>query len=235
MKLKRMALMGAVALLATPLFAGSYYGGLEDWNGLDYDYNDVVFSLNGSNLMLHSTGNWFTQPALGTSGTPFWNHSSLDAPNDNVGFCIYGGGSCNGGTALFPNSEYLAANPSERGSANDVTFTADGQVTLNVALQITMARDVIGWYSVSNPGTVNWLNPSATNGSYTFTPGGAFGLAAQNAGYSYYSQSNFGSADYVSHFAFFGTPSSATPEPASLGMLGIGLVSGLALLRKRAR
>ncbi len=34
--------------LASPMFAGTYFGGMEDRNGLNYDYNDIVFALNAS-------------------------------------------------------------------------------------------------------------------------------------------------------------------------------------------
>jgi hypothetical protein len=234
MRAKNLALLGAVFLSATSMFGATYWGGLEDWNGLDNDYNDVVFSLSGNNLSLTSNAQWFNRPTLGASGTPFWNHDSLDAPNDNVGFCIYGGGSCNGGAALASNLQFLASNLSSTGSANDVTFSANGVVTLNVAVQITSAKDILGWYALSDPSTINWLNADSSNGSFKFTPGTAFGLVGANSTYQYYSQASLGSQDAVSHFAFFGEPVTSTPEPGSLGLLSITLLAGVGLLRRRA-
>ncbi len=234
MRLTKWALLGLAALLTTPMFGSTYFGGLEDWNGLDYDYNDVVFSLKASNLELHSSAKWFTEPTLGTSGTPFWNHASLDGPQDNVGYCIYGGGTCNGGAALDAGAKYLASNKTSTGSANNVTFTASGEVVLNIAMQITDAKNVFGWYLLSNPTTVNWLDPNSTDGLYSFDPGGAFGLVGKNDTYTYYSQSNYGSADSVSHFAFFNQPAAAgAPEPGMFGLMSLGLLASALFLRRQ--
>ncbi len=242
MKLTKWALTGVALVMAAPMFAGTYFGGMEDWNGLDYDYNDVVFSLSGSGLTLNSaTGKWFAEPVLGTSGTPFWNHASIDGPMNNVGYCIYGGGKCNGGAGLDAGAKYLAASAtSSTGTANDVTFSASGQVTLDVALQITGAKDSLGWYAISDPKAINWLNADSSDGLFSFTPGGDFGLVGQSrgvtagTGYTYFTQSWYGSKDDVSHFAFFrGTSAAVTPEPGVTGLMGLGLFGMGLLMRPR--
>jgi PEP-CTERM motif-containing protein len=238
MRVTNWVLIGASALLTVPLFGSTYYGGLEDWKAGDYDYNDIVFSLTGSNLTVHSTSaQWYSAPALGTSGAPFWNHSSGDGPLDNVGYCIYGGGKCNGGVALDPTAKYLATSAiSPTGSANDVSFTATGQVVIDVALRITVAHDNIGWYSLSEPSEINWLNAGSRNGSFSFNPGGAFGLVAGNTYYTFYSQDQYGSQDNVSHFAFFDPPSAVAPEPGALGLIGLALIgTRLIALRRKQR
>jgi PEP-CTERM motif len=239
MRSKNWVLLGAAALLAVPLFGSTYYGGVEDWKSGDYDYNDIVFSLAGSNLALHSTSaQWFAAPALGTGGAPFWNHSSGDGPQENVGYCIYGGGVCNGGTALDPGAKYLATNAtSPTGSVNAVTFSATGEVVMNIALQITAARDWIGWYSLSDPNEINWLNPDSRGGSFTFNPGGAFGLVEGNSRFRFYSEDQYGTQDHVSHFAFFDPPGvAAVPEPSALGLTGLALIgTGLISFRRRQR
>jgi len=224
--------------------AATFYGGFEDTVKGDYDYNDLVFSLSASSLSLNSTGKFFAKPALqsggpiGQSGSPFWNNSSSDGASYNVGYCIYGGGNCNGGTALDPTASYLAVNTSPSGSANDVTFSVSGQVLTNVSLTITADRDVLGWYNISAPSTVHYLmsNGSPT-GTYNFTPTGDFGLVANNNGgngQSFYSNTSVArnTADTVSHFAFFGNPTTATPEPGTWALLGSAL-TGIAFLRRR--
>jgi PEP-CTERM motif len=246
MSLKKWLLTSAVVLLTAPMFGSTYYGGLEDWTGLDYDYNDVVFSLSGSNLTLHSSGQWYSEPTLGTSGGPFWNRSSMDGANYNVGYCIYGGGSCNGGAALDAGAKYLAMSANGRaGSVNNVTFTADGVVVLTVALQVTAAKDDIGWYSLSDPQVINWLDPKSANGQYSFDPHGAFGLVGGNSTYDYYSNSKmseyfskvrYGSRDDISHFAFFSDPPTIVPEPGMTGLMSLGLLgSGILFWRRKRR
>ncbi len=244
MRFRNWVLTGLALVMASPMFAGTYFGGLEDWTGLDYDYNDVAFSLSGNGLMLHSaTGKWFSAPLLGTSGTPFWNRSSLDAAMDNIGYCMYGGGNCNGGRALDAGAKYLATDSTQTGTANDVIFSASGQVTLDVALEITAAKDSLGWYSVSNPSAVHWLNADSSTGLFSFTPDGEFGLVGQSRtaipgqGFTYFSQSWYGSKDDVSHFAFFGGTDAAdaavAPEPAAVGLMPLGLLAMGLLIRRR--
>ncbi len=245
MKLRNLVVTSAALLFSAPLFAGTYFGAVEDWKGLDYDYNDVVFSLSGSNLKLQTqTGKWFAEPALGTDGRPFWNNSSLDGSNYNAGYCIYGGGSCNGGTALDPGASYLAASAtSKTGSANDVTFSATGSVTLSAALEVTAGKNQLGWYSLSSPSVVNWLSSGASTGTYSFNPNGAFGLVSENLvpyfnqdTYNFYSQSWLGTQDTVSHFAFFGDPAATvTPEPGLEGMIGLGLLGAGVVARRRKK
>ena len=111
----RMAMSLAIAAFGlASASASTIYGGFEDTVGGDYDYNDLVFSLSGDSLALHSTGTYFAKPAvlnstgaMGQNGTPFWNNVSADGPNENIGYCIYVG--CSGAAAINPNVKYLAS------------------------------------------------------------------------------------------------------------------------------
>lgn len=250
MKLKTVALIGASLLLAaTPSWSATIYGGFEDTVGGDYDYNDLVFSLSGTALTMIAPGaSLYAKPTLngGTNmvgahnGVPFWNNQSADGASDNVGYCIYGGGTCNGGTGLDPSADYLAASSngstSTTGSANNVTFSVDGGVSTNVSITITSDHDVLGWYSTSSPGTIHWLdNTGPVTGTFTFAPGGTFGLVGNNddamGGNTYYSQTADGNAsDTVSHFAFF--ENASTPEPSTFLLLGAGFLA-LGGIRRR--
>jgi PEP-CTERM motif-containing protein len=242
MQLTKWILVGAAAaLLTSPAFATTYYGGFEDTSGAgaDYDYNDLIFNVTGTNLALHTaTGVWFNRSsagvlnagagAAGLAGTPFWNNSSLDgAGGKNVGWAIYGGGAINGGVGLAPADQYLAT--ATGASVNDVFFSVDGNVTEQVVISITAATDSLGWQLASG-GAIHLFAPG-TQGPTPFTPGGDFVLIGNVGGGTNFA-SNAAAADGVSHFAFFGT---AVPEPSSIGLLGFALLgSGLAF-RKRMK
>jgi hypothetical protein len=241
MQLTKWILVGAAAaLLTSPAFATTYYGGFEDTSGsgADYDYNDLIFNVTGTNLTLHTTtGVWFNRSsagvlntgagAAGLAGTPFWNNSSLDgAGGMNAGWAIYGGGAINGGVALAPGDQYLAT--AAGGSVNDVFFSVDGNVTEQVVISITAATDSLGW-QLRSGGPIT-LFGAGVQGA-TFTPGGDFVLIGNVGGGASFA-SNTAAADGVSHLAFFGT---AVPEPSSIGLLGFALLgSGLAF-RKRMK
>lgn len=241
MRLTKWIVLGAAVLLASPVFATTYWGGFEDsiGPGSDYDYNDLVFTISGSSLTLHTaTGVWFNKSSAGTlntgsgaaglAGTPFWNNSSLDGSGgNNIGWCIYGGGACNGGVGLAPGDQYLAS--ATGGSANGVSFSVSGDVTEQVTLSISSTTDRLGWLLLSDTATTH-LFGSGVQGPVTFTPGGDFILFATASGPAYNSAGVAG--DNVTHFAFFGP---AVPEPSSIGLLGFALLSGGLAFRKRLK
>jgi hypothetical protein len=243
MRLTKWIVLGAAVLLASPVFATTYWGGFEDSENSigsrsDYDYNDLVFTISSSSLILNTnTGVWFDRSsagslntgagAAGLAGTPFWNNSSLDgAGGNNIGWCIYGGGACNGGVGLAPGDKYLAT--ATGGSVNDVSFSVNGDVTEQVTLSISSTADRFGWIALSDPATPH-LFSSGVQGPLTFTPGGNFILFTTANGPAFSSAGVRG--DNVTHFAFF----AAIPEPSSIGLLGFALFSGALALRKRLK
>ncbi len=232
----------AVSLMTTaPSWADSvtYYGGFEDEVGGDYDYNDLVFSLTGADLAIQqNTGVWAGEPTLGTNGSPFWNRSSGDGADYNVGYCIYGGGNC--GAGLEPTAQYLATPTG--GTVNSVYFTVAGTVDATISYKIAGDTDLLGWYLLSDPSAVFWINSAGSEtGTFNFTPTGAFGLVGNNhagsGGQTFASQDSLGASDpFGSHFAFFDPPAPPTvPEPGYMVLLGTALFSASFMLRRRRR
>lgn len=238
MNFKSLALVSAALLLSSPVFATTYYGGFEDVKDQsrmqsDYHYNDMIFSLSGTGLMLNSSENFYSKPTLDQNGRPFWDNVSYDGQKMNVGYCIYGGGNC--GDGIDPNAKFLASNPNNMtGSANDVTFHVDGSVTANLLMNISAYTNTLGYYLVSDPTkSFHSLTATATPNVYSFSPTGDFGLIGKVGSTMYYSQTMYGESDDVSHFAFF---SSSAPEPGMMGLMGAGLIGiGALVRRKRAQ
>lgn len=233
MKIRNFILTGAAMLLASPIFASTYYVGFEDLSATkgstsDFDYNDLVFSLSGANLTLKTTdGKWYSNPTINQNGDPFWDKVSWDGDKKNIGYCIYGGGNC--GTALAPGSQFLADKTGTNKTADDVYFSNSGSVAATVYLSITSAKDTLYWYKTSG-GPLNQIN--TTPGTYAFNPMGDFGLAAYNANTKmlYYSQlSRCDDPNDPAHFAFF----QPTPEPGTMGAMAGGLILLGSIYRRR--
>jgi hypothetical protein len=235
--MRKWTLVAAALLFTAPTtWASTYFGGFEDTVGTrytysDYDYNDLVFSITGQTLTLISNGTWYTKPHLGTNGTPFWNHSSSDGNEMNVGYCIYGGGNC--GAGLDRSALYLASRHKQ--SVENVYFSVNGSLTGEIDIKYTSDHNLLGWYSVGDPyHSIHWL--SGNVGSvFSFTPTGDFGLIASNNngsiwGQNFYSQDYYGTQDDQSHFAFF---AAEAPEPGQIGLLAIGLLGVSLFLKKR--
>lgn len=264
---KGTGLLAGILFLTTPMWAGTYYGGFEDstGSGSDYDYNDIVFSISGSDLTLVSSGSWFNYSqglllssadganglgaGLGTGISPFWDRTSQDAdhPDDNVGYCIYGDASdpsaCGGNPAAGPPTHGIAGASGIDGSGQylasagglnnpeDVYFTATSP-TASIIISITADSDSLYYVPITGglAVTPTALNAVAITSGHAFTPGGEFELVGFNA-----STGSYYSSDGSAQFAFFNTGATVIPEPASMALLGSGLLAFGLWSRKRSR
>ena len=203
--------------------AGTVYIGFKDMAGpsVDYDYNDLVFAVSGTNLNIISDASWSTsQPILTANGAaasnlglvsaPYWNNTSYDGPKKNIGWCIYGGGNCNDGVALGSSADYLTTDPnSSTASPDDVLFHSGGTVTVTLLGHVAESNNNLGFYPADDPSKVTRLF-DGTQVSYTatFRTVGDFGLVGWNElnGQTFFSRAaDGGTGDAVSHFAYFAT------------------------------
>jgi PEP-CTERM motif-containing protein len=228
-----LSLFASLMFSGAALHAAVIYGGIEDTQHtsteLNGDFNDLIFSLSG-NLSILGAGSLFDKPVLSETTPPYWNNASLDGKNMNVGFCIYGGGGCNGGVPLSsdPGTKYYAL---AGGAAPDsILFSDSGSSVVTLMLSISADTNSLYWYNPASP----WNLHSLTGG--TFTPSATFGLATSNGlGQWRYSQDSLDkngerSETAQQHFAMFS--STGVPEPGSLGLIGLGLI-GLAVVNRR--
>ncbi len=267
--LGKTALLAAASffLLALPtLQAGTIFGGLEDThpNG-DNDYNDLIYSLTGDLAIQSATGAMQGNPVLGIGGLPYWNNASMDGSNAaqqdtyNLGYCLYGGGACNGGTALAVVTGPLDYYANSNGSApTDIDFASSGAITASLLMRISGDQYVtpLFWYDPSDPTLLHQIfSPSASAGAVvSFTPSSTFGLAyilgsgascnyATGNGCSYnvngavYSQSSLNGApkyDWQGFALFEDPPLESTPEPAGLPLIALGL-TGIGVARRKSQ
>jgi hypothetical protein len=226
-----------LAVAAGSCAANTILGGLEDWGGSagaerNGDFNDLMFQMTGS-VAFNAPGGIFNNLTAGVvneNGTVFWGNFSGDGANLNIGYQMLKLGSL----------QYLST--ASGGSVNDVTFSAEGPLTITILGGITanMTGDTLGWYDPANPSVVHPLFNGITAGAMvTFAPTATFAFYADNGwnqGFSSTTADNDGESTTQQHFAFFTPQSSNVPEPSPVLLAGIGLALlaiGSAHLRKR--
>ena len=210
-----------------------------------------------------SMQNWSTSVLANPTGTPFWNNTSWDGSQMNVGNCLSGVGNCH--LSVTPgNMAYYGT--STGGAVPNFYMQSTGTAVSTELTGITADRnqESYGWYDVSNPTVLHSLYSPNGITTTSYMPTGNYGLYFQDGGKTYYSQSSItGSADSGNqHFAIFkqgstyyigmedvarnagdndyndlivevSTTTSAAPEPASIGMLTGALFVGAWLLKHR--
>lgn len=114
---------------------------------------------------------------------PYWNNSSWDGTNQNVGGCLAVATS----GCKVPNQP---GNISYLGQSNgkafsDFYFDNNGPVSVTLEAQVAgdAANDILGWYNVNNPSQygIIFSGSTAVGTTVTFTPTAEYGLAFYNS------------------------------------------------------
>ena len=153
---------------------------------------------------------------LNNNGTPYWDHSSWDGPNKNIGNCLT---SDNCG-AYSPHPGAIDYWGMLHGGADSNFYFegsaggSDDDFTLLFALASLRTTNVFGWYETDSNGIrINQDNHIIFNGlvdddgaNHSFTLPQFYGFYFSNttSGRTYYTQSDYNSDDKgQQHFAIF--------------------------------
>lgn len=138
-------------------------------------------------------GSWqtWTSSTLATTGGPYWNNSSADGPESNIGWCLLGTGNCSmqnaPGAALpfFGNGNAAVSTMSFTTGANPITISLRGVFTSQS--NPAGGLDNFGYYTVGAGGAITspteLLDASQSLGStatFTLAPNTTYGFYLEN-------------------------------------------------------
>lgn len=141
---------------------------------------------------------------------PYWDNSSWDGSNDNVGDCL---ANSHSGCAIANQPGALPYLGKSNGSAFSNFYfqsTGGGTVTMQIQVAGDAANDVFGWYNINNPSQYQILFDGDTKAGSTvaFDPSADYGLFFYNGAPgqddTYLSQSSLSPTDAgFQHFSVF--------------------------------
>lgn len=162
-----------------------------------------------TNVVGSAGAGWQAWSAPNQDGNPYWDNTSQDGNQKNIGYFL----SKTGSFSSHPASPNITP-PwwGYSGGSADLNFYFNSNLSQAVKLYIEVAGyaniNELGWYDVSNPsvGGVIFPGPAGAGSTTVFTPTTNFGLYIKTAGgKKYYTQSmlNVGSEQQHQHFALF--------------------------------
>jgi hypothetical protein len=174
---------------------------------------------------------------LNQNGKPYWDNTSLDGTNKNVGFFLVNAPTAPlaGAPGALPFWGNTFNSATDSGGTPDLNFTFQRTAFSSIAsLKLEVAQNAnineFGWYNTTNPAVLHpiFLGPDSPPSTDTFSPSAQYGLYLKGADGTYYTQSSLNPSGDTSHqhFAVFQESSAAGAESYWIGIEDL-TVSGL--------
>jgi hypothetical protein len=168
---------------------------------------------NATSIVGSAGAGWqiWTLTDLNQDGTPYWDHTSSDGSQKNVGYCLTGTGNCDMAPPIPGSIPYWG----QASGAYDpnIYWTSSG-LNESAALRIEIAglagSNQFGWYDTTAPGVLHpiFTGPDSTGAATIFLPSPSFGLYLQADGIIFRTQSGTGADPGNQHLAVFHQPNS---------------------------
>jgi hypothetical protein len=174
---------------------------------------------------------------LNQNGQPYWDNTSLDGSNKNIGFFLVNAPTAPlaGAPGALPFWGNTFNSATDSGGTADLNLTFQRTAASSIAgLELEVAHNAnineFGWYDTTDPSVLHpiFLGPDSAPSSDTFSPSAQYGLYLTGADGTYYTQSSLNpSGDTTQqHFAIFQESSTPGAESYWIGIEDLG-VSGL--------
>jgi len=174
---------------------------------------------------------------LNQNGKPYWDNTSLDGTNKNVGFFLVNAPTAPlaGAPGALPYWGNTFNSATDSGGTADLNFTFQRTASSSLAsLELEVAHNAnineFGWYNTTNPAVLHpiFLGPDSPPSSDTFSPSAQYGLYLKGADGVYYTQSSLNPSGDTEHqhFAVFQESSATGAESYWIGiedLTGAGL------------
>jgi opacity protein-like surface antigen len=182
-------------------------------------FADTIVGSSGAGFQTYPVAN------VNENGTPYWDNTSFDGSNKNVGFQLVGLG-------VSPLDYWGYSN----GSADtNISFSQNG-LNDGATLQIEVAGNAnineFGWYQVGSPSILNpiFTGPDSPILSTTFDPSSSYGFYLKSGDVIYYTQSadnTLAGQQSTQHFAVFTTDQTPGSEAYWIGVEDLPVTSSI--------
>ena len=158
--------------------------------------------------VIRGDASWHPFQTPSTSGSAFWNNSSLDFNAEcNIGYWLSGTGGCpqRGGLFLATSPQVTPAYVGDASTGFQMTKAPDtASVTVTNRMEVSAYRpsNEFGWFDTNTPSVLNWLfrGPNPIGATATFVPSGTYGFYLTSPEGTFLST---GTGDSRTHFAVF--------------------------------